>query len=210
MFFSTTEPACGLRIDDLTHPDYRLYEVAGGPHVAETPGTQARFVGPPQSPLPSITDTTPLDWSPVLRAFFTAGDRWVTEGIEPPPSVYLESAPVDEVDPVYGSVTGIARDEILNAKGGIRLPDLALGRGQFIAADASLMEPPYMFGGFVDLACEMSPEGSPRFADHATYLAQFAELTRQLEADGFLLAEDAQHLIDAATASDVGLADACP
>lgn len=199
----------GLRHDDLTHPSYRLYQVAGGPHIADTPSTRARFVGPPQSPFPPIEGTTPLDWSPVLRALFIAGDRWVTKGVEPAPSTYIEAAPEGEIDPVYERPTGIARDENLNARGGVRLPDLALGRGQFIAADTELMEAPYLFGGYLDLACEPLADGSARFSDHETYVAQFTELVEELVAQGFLLSEDAQAMIEAAAASDVGRPGTC-
>ncbi|MEM7130964.1 MAG: alpha/beta hydrolase domain-containing protein [Chloroflexota bacterium] len=200
----------GLRIDDLGHSTYRLYEIAGGPHIADTPGTRARFVGPPQSPFPSIADTTPLDWSPVLRAMFVAGDQWVVDGIEPPASVYLERAAEDEIDSVYKKATGIARDENLNALGGIRLPDLALGRGQFIAADAVLMpEPPHMMGGFVDLKCTPLADGSIRFPDHDEYIRQYAEFTEQLVSESFLLTEDAEAMIEAATESDIGIEGAC-
>ena len=109
-------------------PTYRSYEVAGAPHVPDTPVMRILTEGLSEG-------TTPLDWTPVARALFVAGHRWTTEGLEPPPSVSLGEAPEGQPDPVYqdmipGLVTGIARDENGNALGGIRLPDLAVGRGQ--------------------------------------------------------------------------------
>jgi hypothetical protein len=104
-------------------PDYRVYEVAGAAHL---PGPR-----------------NPLDHPAVMRAIFVAADRWLRSGVEPPPSTLMEQAPAGEIDPVYGFATGIARAGDLNAKGGVRLPDLHVGRAQFIALDVSVPVPHY-------------------------------------------------------------------
>lgn len=171
--------------DDLAHPDYRLYEIAGAPHI---PGE-------------------PLDWTPVLRAMFVAGDRWVTESLEPPSSIFIETAPANAVDPVYELETGIARNEDLNAQGGIRLPDLALHSQQYIAVDIN--DFPYV-GLIKELQCEPLADGSTRFLDHAAYVSQFKQKLDRLIGAGFLLPEDADEMLEVAKQSDVGELNACP
>jgi hypothetical protein len=192
-------------------PTYRSYEVTGGPHAPDVPWM--REVGP----LFGVNSegSTPLDWTPVMRALFIAGHRWATEGTEPPPSMVLTEAPADQIDAVYQQeyglelMTGIARDENGNAQGGIRLPDLAIGRGQFIAVDPASALGMGLFGAFHDLKCEPLPDGSPRFPDHAAYVSQFTQQAQTLVEQGFLLSEDADGLIAAAAASNVGDPDAC-
>ena len=87
---------------DADPGNYRLYEIAGAPHVP---------VPPPFNP---------LNFDGVLRAMFLAGDQWVRAATPPPPSALLAQAPPGAIDPVYGFETGIARDAELNALGGIR------------------------------------------------------------------------------------------
>jgi hypothetical protein len=175
--------------DDGAHPNYRSYEVAGVSHI----------------PAP-VYDATQLDWLRVLRALFVAGDRWITEGVEPPPSVTLDKATAGTLDPVYQLATGIVRDENLNAQGGIRLPELALGRSQFIAVDT---DTDVLVGKFIDLQCTPLADGTLRFSDHASYVNRFTQETQRLVEARFLLPDEAAHLIQAAQASDVGAPDAC-
>jgi hypothetical protein len=182
---------------------YRSYEVTGGPHIPDVPW--GRAVGPAYGIF--VEGTTPLDWTPVVRALFVAGHRWATEGIEPPPSASFMQAPQTEIDPVYGVITGIARDENLNAQGGIRLPDLEIGRGQFIAVDLESFL--LLLGDFTDLQCEPMPDGSARFRNHGSYVSQFARHTERLVAQGFLLPADADLMIAEAASSEVGKPRAC-
>ena len=176
--------------DCTAHPNCRVYELAGMSHIPFAAGGLPEF-----------------KWSPFLRALFVAGDQWATWGIDPPPNRLIEEVPLGEIDPVYGFPTGITRDENLNAQGGIRTPDLVLGRGQYIAVDFSTAP---VFGKFIDLQCEPLLDGSPRFPDHGAYVSQFAQETIKLVADGFLLSDDAQQMIREAAQSDVGKQGACP
>src|SRR5262249_39828588 len=80
-------------------PNYRHYEIAGAPHIPENEAV----------PEVEVSVMPPLDWTPVARALVAAGDAWVRDGIQPPPSVAFESTLV--ADPVYPFPTGIARDE---------------------------------------------------------------------------------------------------
>lgn len=62
----------------------RIYMVASAPHIVGTfppaPYGDRDFVGQ--------ADMNPLVYTPVIRALFRALDRWVAEGVEPPPSRY--------------------------------------------------------------------------------------------------------------------------
>ena len=176
--------------DDGNNPNYRSYEVAGAQHIQAWPFPDAG-----------------LEFLPVIRGIFMAGDRWVTGGVEPPESVFVEEVPMDAIDPVYGMPTGIARDDDLNAVGGVRLPDLALGRSQYIAVNFDEFP---LIGTSIDLACEPLPDGAVRFPDHGTYMTRFVQEAARLVDEGFLLPADAYRMIAAAVSNDVGAPGACP
>jgi hypothetical protein len=173
---------------------YRLYEVAGAPHFPQPP------------PL------NPLSANGVARAMFVAGDRWVRFGAAPPPSALLAEAPVGATDPVYGFETGIARDDNLNALGGIRFPDLQLGRALFVASllDVEVVPGiPGLVGAWIDLQCEPLPDSSPRFANHGEYVSGVSRQANLLRRHGFLLAADVEELKARAAESAVGRPGTC-
>jgi hypothetical protein len=190
-------------------PTYRSYEVAGAPHVDNSPASLAYGFWNEE-----LLASTPFDWSPVSRALFWAGHRWATEGAEPPPSAMLAQAPAGAPDPVYEEEfdveleTGIARDANGNALGGIRLPDVEVGRGRFIAVD-----PDSFFGGlfgdFRDLECQPLAGGDARFRNHGDYVSQFTKQAESLVEQGLLLAEDAESMISDAAGSEVGKPGVC-
>lgn len=184
-------------------PDYRVYEVAGGAHLP--------------------TSANPLDHWTVARAVFVAGDAWTRLGEPAAASRLIESAPEGHIDPVYAgnprvdSETGIARDADLNARGGVRMPDLDVGRAQFIASDPATptlgipgLEP--LTGSTVDLACEPEPGApaeDPRFRNHGGYVSAFTRQVNELRRDGFLLEVDAEILKGRAAESEVGQPRTC-
>lgn len=186
-------------VGPLADPEnYRLYEVAGAPH------------------LPLDPPFNPLDAAPVARAALVAGHAWVGDGTPPPPSALLEEAPPGEVDPVYGFQTGIARDANGNALGGVRLPDVAIGRAFFLASLLGFeIVPglPGLVGLWTDLACEPAPgssESVPRFENHGAYVRRVTDQARALRSAGYLLPEDAELLVDTAAKSEVGSPGSCP
>ena len=184
-------------------PDYRVYEVPGGAHLP--------------------TAENPLDHWAVARAVFVAGDAWVRRGDPPAASRLIAPAPAGQIDPVYAddprvdSETGIARDADLNARGGVRMPDLEVGRAQYIASDPGTptlgipgLEP--LSGSFVDLACEPEPDSDtdePRFRSHGDYVHRIARQANELVREGFLLEDDAEALKDRAAESEVGKPGSC-
>jgi len=183
-------------VGPLAHPNYRLYEVAGAPH------------------LPLDPPFNPLDPSVVARAAFVAGDEWVRSGAQPPPSVLLESSSAGVIDPTYKAVlgidivTGIARDDNGNALGGVRLPDVEVGRALFIAS-----LPGGLVGLWFDLACEPVPGSTgdqPRFRNHGDYVGAVAAQAEMLAAQRYLLPEDVGRLVSLAARSQVGRRGSCP
>jgi hypothetical protein len=183
-------------LNSVGEADSRLYQVAGGAHQPLTGALGIRD----QIPFPA----NGLDWTPVARAAFVAGDRWVRFGTEPPPDQLFETT--DEVDPIYGVVTGIARDENLNARGGVRLPDVEAGRFQFIASELEIEVPGLtgLIGREIDLECEPLPDGSARFPFRTSYdWAVAIQATRLLE-QGLLLRGDAIRMIFGTREVDIG------
>ena len=77
-----TDP--GGTADVAPPPTSRIYMVASAPHIVgpfpPAPYTDKDFVGQ--------ADMNPLVYTPVIRALFRALDRWVAEGVAPPPSRY--------------------------------------------------------------------------------------------------------------------------
>ena len=186
--------------DDVTQPHYRSYEVAGGAQLASSRPNPMRGV-------------TGVDWTPVLRALMLAGDRWVSEGIEPPPSTSLVEAVEGEVDPaydIYDSGIALARDANLNAVGGVRVPYLELGQGQFIAVDYLNLNRRGLRGTFLDLACEPLADIRCQFIDYDSYMEQFVAETERLMGEGFLLRDDADVMIEWAAGNEVGMPGSCP
>jgi len=189
-------------LNAVGEPDSRIYMVAGGAHLPLTGALGVR------DQLPFSANG--LDWSPVVRAAFVAGNRWVRHGDQPPADRLLESS--DEVDPIYETVTGIARDENLNAAGGVRLPLVEAGRFQYIASLPDFeIQPglPGLVGSEIDLECEPLPDGSARFAFRANYDWAVARQAVSLVEQGLLLKGDAIPMIFAARASEVGARGRC-
>lgn len=182
-----------LRGDDTLHPLFRIYELAGMPHVPamidkDGFGNSVGYVIPQ------------LDWTPFARSLLRAGHLWATEGQEPPASVYLESVAPGSVDPVYGFTTGIARDAGGNALGGVRSPDLELGRGQFLAAGP--VAAPGLFGLFDDW--KDTAEFRAAYPNHGSYVSAFEQQLSLLSGQNFLVQEDAVALLQGVVHSEVG------
>lgn len=178
--------------------EYRLYEVAGAAHIPDIPANH-------DNPIfgPGIPGTNPTDWSIVARAGFDAGDAWVRTGSTPPASSFLQDDPSGAVDPVYGIVTGIMRDTDLNALGGVRLPDVALGWGRYRAADPNA-QVAFLTGAFEDISCTPRADGSERFPTHGSYVSGVDGVLNVLRTNGMILDDDATAMRRAAAKSRVG------
>jgi hypothetical protein len=128
----------------------------------------------------------------VARAGLAALERWAREGVAPAAMPRLE---LDD------SGDDFVRDEIGNAVGGIRTPQLDVpvatlsGLGQAGGSFCAL------FGTTTPLDAAQLAE---RYPDHTTFVAEFdAALERAVEA-GAILGVDAEHVRAAAAASNIG------
>jgi hypothetical protein len=154
----------------------------------------------------------PLDFSGVVRAMLLNGDRWVRTGVAPPPSLLLAAAPEGAIDPVYGIETGIARDADLNALGGVRFPDVEVGRAFFVASllDFEIVPgSPGIVGAWFDLQCVPLADGSVRFPSHGDYVSRVVHQANSLRRSGYLLEADAEALKAQAAESEVGMPGVC-
>jgi hypothetical protein len=149
-------------------PQYRWYCVAGGAHVPDSWLARAQTS--------AVKGTTPINWLPFLQAVFLAGDRWVRDGVQPPPSVSLQV--VDDPTDPEGKRKLIARDHKLNALGGIRHPALETREATFLASFVRSEDFPY-FGGYIN------PERVSADA-YPAYLRTFKEKTEALFKPGFI------------------------
>ena len=107
--------------------------------------------------------------------------------------------------------TGILRDGDDNALGGVRLPDLHVGRATYIASDPGSIFAglPGLLGDSIDLSCAVDENGRPRFKNHGKYVSAFVHQANALRNAGFLLEDDAELLKDEAGASSVGKPGSC-
>ncbi|MFY9621909.1 MAG: alpha/beta hydrolase domain-containing protein [Pyrinomonadaceae bacterium] len=167
-------------------PNQRWYVGAGCPHISDSEHSRTVFTGPPQSPLPPIKGTTPLNWSPFMKALFIAGDRWVTEGEQPPPTTLLNLT----------SAGQIQRDAKGNSLGGIRHPALEVGEAKFMASvNIPVPQPPppvwLLFGGYDHVR---SIGDADFFKNVGQYVKAFDAAAKALGRAGFLLDEDEKDL----------------
>jgi hypothetical protein len=167
-------------------PNQRWYAGAGCPHISDSEHSRKLFAGPPQSPLPPIKGTTPINWSPFMKALFIAGDRWVTEGQQPPPTTLLKLTTASQVE----------RDAVGNALGGIRHPALEVGEAKFISPavlPVPVPPPPVwrLFGGYEQVR---SIGDAGFFKNVGQYVKAFDAAAKALGRAGFLLDEDEKDL----------------
>ena len=171
---------------------YRKYEIAGASHLKRAVCQAVGF--------PAADTANPLDWDPVSRALLLALRDWVIDGTEPPEERLLDN---------IGSL--LRRDSNGNALGGIRLPEVAAGRGQYIGYDldyplgtgCDLAMParcPDEFrqvcGTFVDRLCTNYP-------DLDDYVNAITGAADELVSERFLLAADRDKIVaDAARLRD--------
>jgi hypothetical protein len=165
--FNTERDFDPLAVPDPKFPQYRWYAVAGAPHIPDAVLTRPEFPGG-QGPIPPIAGTSPINWLPIIRALFLAGDQWIRNGTPPPASVTLKVNPQGL----------IARDVMGNALGGIRHPALETVEARFISS--VVREGWELFGGY----------GSPKRltdAEYPQYLNSFSKAADALVAARYLL-----------------------
>jgi hypothetical protein len=186
----------------------RMYDIAGGSHVIV-----------PNAP----TCTLPpgrLDWAPLSRALLLRLDAWVALNAEPPASVLTPLEPADGEPPALRAPAKLSsaviqvpkRDADGNAIGGVRLPDIAVP----IGTNGGQNQPPTftcsLVGTFSAFAAtkaqregtgDARPSIEERYRSRDDYVNRVRLAAQDLVARGFLLAEDAAVIIQAAASSNL-------
>lgn len=185
----------------------RLWEVAGTAHVdtytlatgvvdrGDDPSAADLVVT--SSPIPGIfecarpVNSGPQHW--VLNAAFAALERWVRRGVPPRPAPRLEV--------VEGTPPAFVLDPLGNVRGGIRTP--------WVDAPIAVLSGLGQEGaGFCFLAGTTSPLDATTlealYPDHESYVAAVRRSAEREVRRGFLLAADADLIVAAAGASDIG------
>jgi hypothetical protein len=147
-----------------------------------------------------------LDWIPVARATLLHLDKWVSANVAPPPNrlMPLEPAtgdpdvlPAPKTSP-KAVIERPKRDADGNVLGGVRLPDVAVPLGVHAA-----QQDPKSFG--CSLAGAFLPfddaKLAQRYKNRDDYVNRIRIAARELEAQGFLLPDDAAVIIAAAAAT---------
>jgi hypothetical protein len=148
---------------------FRIWEVAGTPHA----------------PAPISTDdggwtSNPLVLAPLHEAAVRVIQRWLTEGTEP------RHQPRIEVEP--GRPARIPRDELGNAFGGIRLPELAAPLREYRGIAFGTGRPPLMGSSRA-----FAPDVVHRlYSSQEAYVSQWCAAVDDLETSGVLRSEDVE------------------
>ena len=191
---------------DLPLPaNVRMYDVAGASHATVVKADGCTL--PPGR----------LDWAPVARATLLRLDEWVARNRAPPATrlMPLQPAPGDETvlqAPKYlpdAVVQVPQRDADGNPLGGVRLPDIAVPLG----VNGAQNQPPTfscsLVGAYLPFArTTASTEGkhpslAERYKDQSDYLNRVRVAARAVQAEGFLLPEDAAVIVNAAAAAPI-------
>ncbi len=176
---------------------YRLWEVAGTAHFDED-GLHA-LTGIPKEQMvttPPLGCAQRINSAPQRYVVDTAIHdiaRWAAGGPAPP------KAPLVAITP--GDTPTIPRDELGNARGGIRLPQLE-------APVATLSGEPGGGPGFCSLFGTTTAFDAARlsslYPSHQGFVTAFSKATDKVQRDGFLLPADAKEAKAEASRSAVG------
>ncbi len=171
----------------------RMYEIAGASHAVLLKS---------DCKLPRER----LDWSPVSRATLLHLDRWVSANVAPPANRLMPLEPATGDPEVLAApktspkavIERPRRDADGNVVGGVRLPDVAVPLGTHAA-----QQDPTTFG--CSLAGALLPFSdakiAERYKNRDDYVNRVRIAARELEAQGFLLPDDAAVIIAAAAAT---------
>jgi hypothetical protein len=169
----------------------RMYDIAGASHVVLPRADRCT--------LPMAK----LDWTPVSRATLLALDRWVGQNAPPPANKLMPLEPaLGDADVLAAPkhLTGAViqrpkRDADGNVLGGVRLPDMAVPLGIHAAQQEPKAFACALAGAFLPFAQAKIVE---RYKGRDDYVNRIRQAARALQAEGFLLPEDAAVIINAA------------
>jgi hypothetical protein len=185
-------------------PDYRVIEIAGVSHI---PSSAADFRSH------GMSQQNPVGFEPVFRAALVDLEEWLN-GRDPPASAIIEvsdAAPrTFEGDPVQAA----ARDDDGNAKGGVRLPHMISVLKDGTKAGAPLGH----YTGFAwdyeksnfffTISGTFTPFPEDKlhalYPTHDAYVSAVSLAAKDLVTKRYILQEDADAYVEAATKLDIG------
>ena len=183
--------------------NWRQYELAGVPHL-------------PTVVFPGLAENqNPADFRPVFRAAFHNLTLWTTEGIDPPPSQFIEGEVITEGESEGLLITQL--DEDGNALGGLRLPHLEheidgqvvgaplgtyTGMNVDVDVEAEATNVFAVIGGtFTPFSEE---ELRARYPDQETYVSRVTRAADHLLDGGYILEQDRDAYVLEAEQGPVG------
>jgi len=224
LFQSETDVAIGkLLTRQVELPDgrFRVWEVPGTAHydsygletgMSDTGSGEGEILNlekmrnPSTEPQPGIIrcaegiNAGPMHW--VYNAALNWMNRWVRDGTPPP------IAPRLETESLPGFRVVFKTDEHGNTLGGIRTPFVDVPIATLRGADNRAAEGAPIFSFFCSLFGKTVPFSTEKLAElytsHDDFVEKYRSATLETVQAGYLLPEDATHLIDAAEGSDIG------
>jgi hypothetical protein len=198
------------RQSDTEH--IRTWEVPGSAHVGRgspldvtlAAGIRARdtqVAAPPGNP---ACQTNPFPSWQVADSAWDHLRSWVAGGAPPPtsPRIQVSHPPTFAAIPPGDSNSLIARDDMGNALGGIRTPEIDAPVGSYYGTSPCN---PGTLGFLAGLYVPFDAATLARvYPSHDVYVARVTASANQAVADGFMLPADAQSLIAEGNASSIG------
>jgi hypothetical protein len=181
-----------------TNPSLRHWEAAGGSHVpfmaaANWAGPVERDVGPDIADCVGKPVLSRVQWPYLIDAGTKELIAWA-EGGSPPPA-----APRGE----YVNPKTLKRNSLGIALGGVRLPDVEVPTGVDLAENSAAPPPnPYPDSAFCVLLGQYKQFSEETlnglYSNYGEYVEKVEANAQKLAAEGFVLPEDVQRIVDAA------------
>lgn len=186
----------------------RMYDIAGASHVVV-----------PRAPTCALPPGR-LDWAPVSRALLLHLDAWVSRNAEPPASELMPLGSSEGEPPTLRAPRQLPaaviqvpkRDQDGNARGGVRLPDIAVPTGTNGGQNQPQTFTCMLVGSFLPFArtkaerehtADARPSIEERYHGRDNYVNRVRIAAQDLVARGFLLPDDAAVIIQEAASSNL-------
>ena len=170
---------------------YRLYELAGVPHMGtrRAPYNDSAMwrSGPAAMTAGEVPEGVAMNSLPHNELFSMAMDhliRWVADGVPPPRADRIE----------VGTDGLFAKDEVGNSRGGVRCAQMDVPRLQYLS-NPGVGADGVPTRGVVGIEVPIPKETLGRlYRDHADYVERFTRRVHELVAERWLLPEDVDEM----------------